>query len=84
MYKYQIPSDRIGGLEHYYNIVPSDLTVALNSLLGPTEDFEDNVQLHSSAESECDYFLTGDEWLLSMKFFGKTQITSPDRLETTQ
>src|SRR5258708_1946909 len=81
VYRYQIPSNKLVGLERYYNIVPADLTVTLNSLLGPTQDFEDNVQLHSCAESECDYFLTGDEGLLRMKFFGKTQITSPDQLE---
>lgn len=44
------------------------------ALEGPTSDFEDNVQLHSAAEAECDYFLTNDEKLLNMKFFGKTKI----------
>lgn len=80
VYKYQIPSDRLNGLEHFCNIVPLDQTVTLNSLMGPTKDFEDNIQLHSCAESECNYFLTEDVRLLHMKFFGKTQITSPNQL----
>jgi len=46
------------------------------ALEGPTSDFEDNVQLHSAAEAGCDYFLTNDEKLLKMKFFGKTRISN--------
>lgn len=46
------------------------------ALEGPTVDFEDNTQLHSAAEAECDYFLTNDEKLLKMKFFGKTRLTN--------
>lgn len=51
---------------------PEDiLDKALN---GPTTDLEDNIQLHSAAEAECDLFLTNDNKLLKMKFFGKTRI----------
>ena len=46
------------------------------ALEGPTSDFENNVQLHSAAEAECNYFLTNDEKLLKMKFFGKTRISN--------
>jgi len=55
-----------------------DLTALLlaNALTGPTADLEDNIQLHSAAEGECDYFLTSDKKLLSMKFFGKTKIVN--------
>ncbi len=41
---------------------------------GPTTDLEDNIQLHSAAEAECDYFLTNDKQILNLKFFGKTRI----------
>ena len=44
------------------------------ALNGPTDDLEDNVQLHSAAEAECDLFLTNDKRLLGLKFFGKAQI----------
>ncbi len=53
-----------------------DLTVFIveNALTGPTPDLEDNIQLHSAAEAECDYFFTSDKKLLAMKFFGKTKV----------
>lgn len=47
---------------------------------GPTKDLEDNIQLHSAAEAESDIFLTADKKLVDMKFFGKTQIISPENL----
>ncbi|MBU0569773.1 type II toxin-antitoxin system VapC family toxin [Patescibacteria group bacterium] len=46
------------------------------ALEGPTKDLEDNIQLHSAAEAECDYFLTNDKDLLKMKFFGKTKVVN--------
>lgn len=54
--------------------------IVQKALLGPGDDFEDNVQLHSAVEAECDIFLTSDKKLLAMKFFGKTQIISPEAL----
>lgn len=45
-------------------------------LSGPTVDFEDNVQLHSAAEAECEIFLTEDKKLLKLGFFGKTHVVS--------
>lgn len=80
VYKLQIPSLALSGLEHHFNIVPIDLTVALNSLQGPTVDFEDNIQLHSCSEVDCDYFLTRDEKLIDLKFFGKAKIISHNDL----
>jgi len=64
-------------LEEYYI---TDLGVDLleKAIHGPTKDLEDNIQLHSAAEAECDYFLTADKNLLKMKYFGKTKIV--DRL----
>ena len=50
--------------------------VAMRALQGPTSDFEDNVQLHSAANAECDIFLTEDKKLLDMKFFGKIKIAN--------
>jgi len=45
------------------------------ALLGPTKDLEDNIQLHSAAEVDCDIFLTSDKDLLKLGYFGKTKIT---------
>ena len=58
------------------SIAPLDENVLKKSLEGPTADLEDNIQLHSAAESNCDYFLTNDKKLLNMKFFGKTEIVN--------
>lgn len=58
------------------NLVNFTNNTTQKALLGPTNDFEDNVQLHSAADAECDIFLTEDKKLLDMKFFGKTRITS--------
>ena len=46
------------------------------ALEGPVDDLEDNIQLHSASEAECDVFLTNDKKLLKMKFFGKMRIVS--------
>lgn len=48
------------------------LELALNR---PTTDLEDNVQLHSAVQADCDFFLTEDNTLLALKFFGKLQIS---------
>lgn len=63
------------GLDRF-NFIGLEKKVLKNSLEGPTLDLEDNIHLHSAAEAECDYFLTLDKKLLSMKFFGKTRIIS--------
>lgn len=73
-FKYKIPSEKLGGLIKYFTIIPFYEEILLKSLNGPLKDLEDNVQLHSAAEAECNYFLTNDENLLKMKFFGKTKI----------
>lgn len=44
------------------------------AITGPTTDLEDNIQLHSAAEADCDLFLTNDKALLKMTFFGKTRL----------
>ena len=65
-----------------FNIVDRFLKIDFNSdilskaLQGPTDDLEDNVQLHSAAEADCDFFLTSDKQLLKLKFFGKIEIKS--------
>ncbi len=44
------------------------------AILGPTEDFEDNLQLHSATEAECQFFITQDQRLLKMAYFGQAKI----------
>lgn len=57
-----------------FNLVDLDSDIVKKAAYGPTDDLEDNIQLHSAAESDCDYFLTGDKKLQKMKFFGKVRI----------
>ncbi len=75
-YKYKIPNDNLSNSRKYFTITPFDAFISTQALTGPTNDFEDNVQLHSAAHAECDIFLTSDKKLLAMKFFGKTRIAS--------
>lgn len=74
LYKYEIPNGKLDNIQTYVNIVVFDQDIVLKALISPTEDFEDNVQLHSGAQAKCDFFLTNDKELLKMKFFGKTKI----------
>lgn len=75
-YKHKAPNKLIN--KHKKEFYIADLTdkILSLSLEGPTNDLEDNIQLHSASESDCDIFLTNDKKLLNMKFFGKTRITS--------
>ena len=59
-----------------FQLVDFSEDVVIRALEGPTPDFEDNVQLHSAANAQCDVFLTEDKELLKMKFFGKVRITN--------
>lgn len=73
-YKVKTPNQILTDQLKKFSLVDLIDNVLLKSLDGPTSDLEDNIQLHSAAEAECDYFLTSDDQLLKMKFFGKTKI----------
>lgn len=75
LYRLKMPNTKMGKLLEYFTLIPIDESITTNSLEGPTNDFEDNLQLHGSASSECDYFLTNDRHLLILRFFGKVQIS---------
>lgn len=57
-------------------IIDFNSDILNKAIIDPTSDLEDNIQLHSAAEADCDLFLTSDAKLLKLKFFGKTEITS--------
>lgn len=73
-YKYKVPKKEITKYVEAFYIVNLTEKILNRSLEGPTADLEDNIQLCSAAEAECNYFLTNDKRLLKMKFFGKTKI----------
>lgn len=78
--KQKIPYSKLEEIKQHFGVVELNESIMYSALAGPTNDFEDNVQLHSAAEAECDVFLTSDKKLQDMKFFGKTQITGPKNL----
>ncbi len=70
LYKHKIPDERLVRIDKFIKLVPFNLGLTIKALGGPTVDFEDNVQLHSGIESECDLFLTNDKKLLDLGYFG--------------
>lgn len=74
--KKKIPYPFLSEIIKRFLVIDFDSNITSKALQNPTSDFEDNVQLNSAAEGECDIFLTGDAKLLKMKFFGKTEIRS--------
>lgn len=74
LYKIKVPNEQLSVQLQEFQIVDISQDINEKSLLGPSQDFEDNIQLHSAAEDNCDIFLTSDKKLLKMKFFGKTKI----------
>lgn len=74
--KLKVPDQEVNELQEQFGIVPLTKFILDKALEGPTTDLEDNIQLHSAAEADCGYFLTNDQKLLNLKFFGKTEIKS--------
>lgn len=72
--KLKVPDQEVNELQEQFGIVPLSKEILDTALKGPTDDLEDNIQLHSAAEAEANLFLTEDRKLLDMKFFGKTRI----------
>lgn len=62
-------------LENFFQISLDQKILDL-ALQAPMKDLEDNIQLHSAAQADCDIFLTNDKKLLDLKFFGKMKILS--------
>jgi|SRR3989344_8260829 len=72
--KVKLPDKDINKFKNEFSIVGLTNRILDSSLEGPTTDLEDNIQLHSAAKVNCDYFLTNDKQLLKMGYFGKTRI----------
>mgnify|MGYP001581370724 CR=1 FL=1 len=79
-YKKKIPDQNSNEIFANIKIIDFTQNILLKSLQGPTGDLEDNIQLHSAAEADCNYYLTADASLLKMRFFGKTKIVSSLRI----
>lgn len=75
-YKIKIPNHALSKQTKKFQVIEFDQAILNSATEGPTEDFEDNVQLHSGAAENCDIFLTNDKDLLKMTFFGQMKIQS--------
>jgi hypothetical protein len=73
--RWKIPNKILKQLFSVLTSVEMDKIIVKKAMVGPTDDFEDNVQLHSAVVGDCDYFLTMDKKLLKMKYFGKMRIS---------
>lgn len=74
IYKHAVPDDKFEHLFETFNFVETSSVIARRSFLGPTSDFEDNMQLHSASEAGCDTFITKDAKLIKLGYFGKVRI----------
>ncbi len=74
--KITVPDEKLNSFIKDFNLVGLSQNILNKALESPTADLEDNIQLYSAVESDCDIFLTYDKKLLNLKFFGKMEITS--------
>lgn len=81
-FKLKVPDEETNRTTKQFSVITLSREILDKALSGPTTDLEDNIQLHSAADADCDLFLTNDKNLLKMRFFGKTEILSiPKRLK---
>ena len=73
-FKIKISNKKTAFQKESFHLVDFSENILDKALEGPTGDLEDNIQLHSAVEADCNIFLTSDTTLLNLKFFGKVQI----------
>ncbi len=73
--KINVPDEKTNSFLEDFNFIDLNQGILNKALIGPTADLEDNIQLHSAVEAECELFLTYDEKLLKLGFFGKMRLT---------
>ena len=76
IYRIKTPNKIFSAQIRKFQRLALSATICEKALIGPTDDLEDNIQLHSAADAQCEYLLTEDKKLLNMKFFGDIQIQS--------
>lgn len=72
--KVKTPDTKLDKLLLNLGIIALTPRLLSRSLAGPTDDLEDNIQLHSAVDEKCEYFFTRDKLLLKMAYFGTTHI----------
>ena len=76
IYKKKMPEKYVTEFLEDFIVQPFILEITMKSLEGPTDDFEDNVQLHSAVDAGASIFYTEDKKLLKMRYFGAMEIKS--------
>lgn len=79
--KINVPDVKMNSYINDFNLIDLTQDILDKALEGPTSDLEDNIQLHSASQADCDIFLTRDKKILNLKFFGKVKIK--DHLDLT-
>jgi len=74
VYGLKVPNKKLNKIHQFITSVPITEKVLQRALKGPTQDLEDNLQLNSAIEADCDIFLTQDKLILKMGCFGKMEI----------
>jgi len=74
--KTKIPNKQLNIFIEGFKVIDFTNQILDRAKLGPTEDLEDNIQLHSAVKARCDTFLTLDKGLLKLKKFGKVKVVS--------
>lgn len=73
-YKVKVPKNKFRSQLQHFEIVDLSANILESSVIGPTADLEDNIQLHSAVDAQCDIFFTEDKQLLHLGYFGKVKI----------
>ena len=76
IYKHSVPNSKLDAVFETFNLVDISVADSRKAALGPTKDFEDNMQLHASVAYNCSIFLTRDKELLKLGYFGKVRISN--------
>lgn len=76
VYHIHLPNNILISQLNKFQIVELNDQILTRALTGPTQDMEDNIQLHSASEVNCDIFLTHDKKIHALQFFGKLKIES--------
>ena len=74
VHKRRVPHPEVNLYIAKMRLVNFTAYILKSALTGPTSDLEDNIQLHSAIDAECDVFLTSDKKPLKMSYFGKVAI----------
>lgn len=78
--KLKLPNAYLTTALSYLEVLPLDRAILRESMQGPTQDLEDNIQITSAVRAECMQFVTRDKRLLALRRIGSMQFVAPSHL----